>query len=912
MEVMSNLRHEKFIIWPNDIWRLPSRSKTVAAGILLCLHIGIDPPDTIKPNPCAKLEAWIDPTKLAPAKALESIGRNVQSQYEFWQPRARYRLGLDPTLDDAKKIIASLRKGAKDERVLLHYNGHGVPRPTANGELWVFNKQFTQYIPLSILDIHSWLGSPAIYVFDCPHAVNLVKALMDRLLKENEYESFDNEVFMIAASSLNETLPITPDMPADILTSCLTTPIEIALKWYLKQSSVLRKLPVEIAMKIPGKLGDRKTPLGELNWIFTAITDTIAWQILPKDLFKKLYRQDLLVASLFRNYLLAERIMKSYAVSPVTIPALPEAFKHPLWDSWDLAVDFCMGQMPDLMEGKEYQPSDFFTEHLECFRIWLSKGEAETSPPIQLPIILQTLLSQNHRLAALNLIGDFLDLGHWAIMEALNVGIFPYVLKLLQSPSNELLHVLLYIWTRIMAADFWAQTDLLKEDSYLYFVKCVSKSSDLKVSDEEQAMALLILSFFIYENTTSQGLLLRNGILNICMEGFESNCSSIRLWSLILIGNLVRNSFDYKWMIIKDVQLEKLQKMLYDSSPEVRTAAIYCLGSFFEGDYLGFSEEALNMEQILIIKILEKTDDGSELVRQELAICLSHFVKQNLNKFLMTAFELWEEEKHSSKRRTERIFTTTLSLYNSVWKTLLNLSVDPSDNVSSVAIQIVDDINAKFLLSQTKSMSKSPSSLFEKRRMTAPNLIFDEKPYLREAENVSEKSLPIPSNYSYSQQSLHPAALIPSSSDPQSVASYSSNFLKWAAITFITEQKARKKERQRMGDENDGTWKRKRVEKCKEELLFWDKIKTEKRLDEQVSLMDNGTDSVSICMFHPFDLALVVADEKSIIRVWNYEQGIPLNSFKNSNPKGTKVTCLKYLNEDSNPLLLTASSKYLS
>lgn len=28
----------------------------------------------------------------------------------------------------------------QEERVLFHYNGHGVPRPTPNGEIWVFNK----------------------------------------------------------------------------------------------------------------------------------------------------------------------------------------------------------------------------------------------------------------------------------------------------------------------------------------------------------------------------------------------------------------------------------------------------------------------------------------------------------------------------------------------------------------------------------------------------------------------------------------------------------------------------------------------------------------------------------------------------------------------------------------------------
>jgi hypothetical protein len=43
--------------------------------------------------------------------------------------------------------------------------------------------------------------------------------------------------------------------------------------------------------QIPGKLQDRKTALGELNWIFTAITDTIAWNTLPSSLFQRLFRQ---------------------------------------------------------------------------------------------------------------------------------------------------------------------------------------------------------------------------------------------------------------------------------------------------------------------------------------------------------------------------------------------------------------------------------------------------------------------------------------------------------------------------------------------------------------------------------------------------------------------------------------------
>ncbi len=48
--------------------------------------------------------------------------------------------------------------------------GHGVPRPTPNGEIWVFNSNYTQYIPLSIYDLQAWVGYPSIYVLDCSAA----------------------------------------------------------------------------------------------------------------------------------------------------------------------------------------------------------------------------------------------------------------------------------------------------------------------------------------------------------------------------------------------------------------------------------------------------------------------------------------------------------------------------------------------------------------------------------------------------------------------------------------------------------------------------------------------------------------------------------------------------------------------
>ena len=43
---------------------------------------------------------------------------------------------------EVRRLATGLRRAAREERVLFHYNGHGVPKPTANGEIWVFNRLF--------------------------------------------------------------------------------------------------------------------------------------------------------------------------------------------------------------------------------------------------------------------------------------------------------------------------------------------------------------------------------------------------------------------------------------------------------------------------------------------------------------------------------------------------------------------------------------------------------------------------------------------------------------------------------------------------------------------------------------------------------------------------------------------------
>lgn len=607
-------------------WRTKDRMKTVSVALVLCLNIGVDPPDTMKISPCARMQCWIQPMTTQPQNELDAIGKALQAQYERWQPRAKYKLQLDPTTEDMKKLCISCRRNAKNERVLLHYNGHGVPRPTANGEIWVFNKSYTQYIPLSVYDLHSWTGTPAIYVFDCSNAGLIVKSFLklsdpaqpqpkagvdleqrqsggsmafaqlehgmrsgvqDSGFGPSATANSANECILIAACGANELLPQSSELPADIFSACLTTPVKMALHWFCS-NSVLHEhgITVDIIDKIPGMQNNRKTPLGELNWIFTAITDTIAWNVLPRKLFQRLFRQDLLVASLFRNFLLAERVMRANNCTPISSPRLPPTHQHPMWAAWDMAVEQCLLQMPSLISGDpdvEFVPSPFFTDQLTAFEVWLEYGSEHDSPPEQLPIVLQVLLSQSHRLRALILLGRFLDLGLWAVELALSVGIFPYVLKLLQTTAPELRQILVFIWTKILALDRSCQADLVKDDSYNYFVRFLQSSS---VPVEERAMAAFILAVICDGHEKGQSVCLASGLLNICLSNIhdaaqpETGSPFFLRWLCLCLGKLWEENFEAQKVACSAKAHEQLIPLFSHSSPDTRAAAVYACGTF--------------------------------------------------------------------------------------------------------------------------------------------------------------------------------------------------------------------------------------------------------------------------------------------------------------------------------------------
>lgn len=65
--------------------------KTSAVAIVLCLNFGVDPPDIIKPIPCARKEAWVDPSLMNMKRVSQRVAFNLQKSFELVDPEARFK-----------------------------------------------------------------------------------------------------------------------------------------------------------------------------------------------------------------------------------------------------------------------------------------------------------------------------------------------------------------------------------------------------------------------------------------------------------------------------------------------------------------------------------------------------------------------------------------------------------------------------------------------------------------------------------------------------------------------------------------------------------------------------------------------------------------------------------------------------
>ncbi|XP_055598229.1 protein raptor homolog [Uranotaenia lowii] len=477
---------------------------------------------------------------------LKKIYRNelLQHQQVDSQPyrteshfvRTNFRILPDSTIECVRKACRLIKE--KDlglTRPVFHYCGHLINKYEA-GVFWLNDDRYTGKLEsLTLDDVQTCIGNPAIHIYDCFSAEELMAGA----------DNYPECVFL-ASCSRNEQLPVWKDLFSRVLSCPVTTALEV---YVLKSGN-----PKSIDLNQDYQWG-RHSIMGQLDWALTLITDTIASQSLPDDMFRKLFREDFLLSTIMRRFLLAQRLMKAHGKTTVSRPALPVCSNHKLWQIWDQLVEGAVRQLQKTNQ-EEYSPMDIFFK-------WIL---AEDQGPEMLPLICHALLIPKHIPLALQRLQQM----EKCILK--DASLFQMVLNEIAKFSNSPTKI-----DAESAIDFLYE--VFNKDPKVLALPQIFK--DIKVfcllgKDPDPIMIRRAAHLQLGIVQHFKVPLLRSAKFK-CFQWLDHPDPDVRMWCILLLTDTQeRKNFD------RDLQI-KLEALLQnDPLPKVRITAVVGLISFVE------------------------------------------------------------------------------------------------------------------------------------------------------------------------------------------------------------------------------------------------------------------------------------------------------------------------------------------
>lgn len=243
----------------------------------------------------------------------EKIHAPVKNKKDIQLPQFSWGTNINSKLyfKPSNSICHSIR--------IFHYIGLGFPPPKKN-EIFLKDNIYSKcnYTPLKT--IIKTLLPPCMLIFDCDKAAILRYELLDIQKEKNPYETLDT-FFVFFSCSESEELRIPSNLPQNFFTCILLTP--------KKAYSKLTGIEVE----------DKEQFLRFLD-IFV---ESIALDVFQTDQFHQLFRANFTITTLWRRFLLAQRLMKRLGLHCQSIPSIPDTSEHQLWAQFDYAMR-CIGK----------------------------------------------------------------------------------------------------------------------------------------------------------------------------------------------------------------------------------------------------------------------------------------------------------------------------------------------------------------------------------------------------------------------------------------------------------------------------------------------------------------------------------------------------------------------------------------
>ena len=272
------------------------------------------------------IHSWYNLSNYTSVEATRMVNQFIESNYKHidkksWEFRTEITWA-STYLSQYNKYQRTQQQTISHTIRIFHYIGLGFPPPERN-RIWM--KDTSPTGSSSLQDLSQTFYPPCLLIFDCDKAAILKDYLNDtlvRIISKLDHNGFSIDpnisklFFSFFACSENEQLRIASNLPQNFFTCSLLTPN--------RAFSAITGINVT------------NVPLFESLLII--FTDTIALETLTTDLFYRLFRGDSIVSNLWRRFLLAQRLMKTFGLHSQSIPDLPDMSEHQLWGQFEFSL----------------------------------------------------------------------------------------------------------------------------------------------------------------------------------------------------------------------------------------------------------------------------------------------------------------------------------------------------------------------------------------------------------------------------------------------------------------------------------------------------------------------------------------------------------------------------------------------
>jgi len=521
------------------------------------------------------IHSWIDLNEMNNSEANRSLVLYYQGQYiKLTNDKDTLKVDFPVALPKASSVIYT-----SCPHRIFHYVGVGFPR-IRDDSICFRNAGFLNEDWVSIRDLRLVLQSKSFFIFDCDNSAVLMQHLL------NPIYHVENPDFAFFSCSKGEIMHIPEDLPQNLFTCILLSPIA-SLSSISPEYEILKK--------------NEKVATTLLN----VFTESIALDSLDREKYYFLFRGHSVISSLWRNFILAQRLMKLYGITVQSIPDIPDLTHHPLWDVFEYSLCFCL---TDSVSSFSHIYSDHFlkvsspSSQIISVICSLLKTEELYEPMLEVISVFMMKSPSNCSLMA-----SYLDIN--------------YLSKRFINPNRSAEGS--YCWFKIVFGFLFVSPKCSKTIAAVLDARTILQTILSHQTQEESRPYIIAVVLCLCDAQTHfQGFF---GSMQTVKDIIPFICSSevsleTRLWFILLLRSIViRISLEFSSDFL--LTLQYLSFLFLNEQCQIsRATAVSILCSFM-------SKDNIDLNTYLLRLASKASIDGSSEVRLSYVVCVIRYLE---------------------------------------------------------------------------------------------------------------------------------------------------------------------------------------------------------------------------------------------------------------------------------------------